>query len=101
MQADENEVFVSAASVWEIATKVTLGKLSVSAGTAAGIVDEIGSQGFRPLDITVAHAHHAGSLAGTHRDPFDRMLIAQSVLEGISIVSNEALFDAYGVSRLW
>jgi PIN domain nuclease of toxin-antitoxin system len=54
-----------------------------------------------PLDITVLHAQRAGALAGAHRDPFDRMLIAQAQLEDVSIVSDDAVFDDFGVRRLW
>jgi PIN domain nuclease of toxin-antitoxin system len=58
-------------------------------------------QGFLELPITMAHAQKAGSLAGPHRDPFDRMLIAQAMLESLVLVSNELAFDDYGMRRLW
>jgi PIN domain nuclease of toxin-antitoxin system len=100
--ADEtNAVFVSAASAWEISTKYRLGRLPGAGDVATDISGSIASQGFSPLEITVPHAQKAGSLAGTHQDPFDRMLIAQSLIEDLPIVSNEAVFDAFGVSRFW
>ena len=61
----------------------------------------VASQGFSSLDITVRHAQRAGRLPDAHRDPFDRMLIAQAQLEDLALVSNESALDAYGVSRLW
>ena len=97
----ENEVFVSAVSAWEIATKYRLGKLP-TAGALAGNINAIVEQlGFRPLAISLGHAERAGALPGAHRDPFDRMLIAQSQAENLPLVSNERLFDAYGIRRIW
>jgi PIN domain nuclease of toxin-antitoxin system len=93
-------VYVSAASAWEIATKVRIGKLDWS--DAAGSVRAYSlSQGFRELPISLEHAERAGQLAIQHRDPFDRMLIAQAQAEDLSLVSNEALFDDAGVRRYW
>jgi len=97
----ENEIFVSAASAWEIATKYRLGKLptaAVLAGSVRGVVEQLG---FRALPISLGHAERAGALPGEHRDPFDRMLIAQSQAENLPLVSNERLFDAYGIRRIW
>jgi PIN domain nuclease of toxin-antitoxin system len=99
--ADEtNEVFVSAASVWEIAIKARLGKLTAGP-FAYGAATEIERQGFAPLSITTEHAERAGSLPTIHADPFDRMLIAQSQAVNLLLVSNERIFDRYGVSRVW
>lgn len=95
------EVLVSAASVWEIATKVRLGKLPGAAEVAADVPACIESQGFVPLPITVHHAQRAGAWVAPHRDPFDRMLIVQAQVEGVPIASNETIFDDYGVTRLW
>jgi len=100
--ADEtNVVLVSAASAWEITTKARLGKLPGARDVAADVVGCLANQGFVPLDITVIHAQRAGTLAGEHRDPFDRMLIAQAQLEDVSILSDDRVFDDYGVRRLW
>ena len=96
-----NEVLVSAASVWEITTKARLGKLPRATEVAADVPACIESQGFVPLPITVRHAQRAGTLAGPHRDPFDRMLIVQAQAEGVPIASNETIFDDFGVTRLW
>jgi PIN domain nuclease of toxin-antitoxin system len=100
--ADEaNEVFVSAASAWEITTKHRLGKLPGAAAVAADVAGCLASQGFVALPISLAHGERAGALPGPHRDPFDRMLIAQAMLEDLVLVSNEPAFDAYGARRLW
>lgn len=100
--ADErHEILVSAASAWEITTKARLGKLPGALDVAADVAGAAASQGFTALDISIIHAQRAGRLPGDHRDPFDRMLIAQAQLEDIPIVSNETVFDAYGVNRVW
>ena len=96
-----NTVFVSAATAWEIATKCRLGKLPEADAMAYDMVNTIALQGFSQLPITVEHGNRAGSLAGPHRDPFDRILIAQAMTEDLALVSNETLFDRYGVRRLW
>jgi len=98
---EANAVLVSAASAWEITTKSRLGKLPGARDVAADVVGCIAGQGFVPLDISVLHAQRAGSLAGEHRDPFDRMLIAQGQLEDVAIVSDDQGFDGYGVRRIW
>lgn len=96
-----NLLIVSAASVWEIATKVRLGKLPTAADLVADFTGHLERGGFRVLAISGDHALRAGLLPGSHKDPFDRMLIAQAQAENIPIVSNEAVFDTYGVRRLW
>lgn len=96
----DNEVFVSAASAWEVTTKARIGKLTAGP-LAQDFVGEVRRQGFLPLPITLDHGQRAGSLPGEHRDPFDRMLIAQAQAENLVLVSNEAVFDSYGIQRLW
>ncbi len=96
-----NTIIVSAASAWEIATKVRLGKLVGATELAGDFVSHIDREGFEVLAISVDHAVRAGLLPGTHKDPFDRILIAQSQAENLTLVSNEELFDSYGVRRLW
>jgi PIN domain nuclease of toxin-antitoxin system len=99
--APESTVHVSAASAWEISTKFRLGKLSGAAVIVDDIAGAVASQSFAPLGISVVHAQRAGLLSGAHRDPFDRMLIAQAQSEGLTLVSNEKVFDGFGVTRLW
>jgi PIN domain nuclease of toxin-antitoxin system len=97
----ERRVLVSAASAWEITTKHRSGKLPGAADVAADVRGSIAGQGFEELAITLADAERAGRLPGPHRDPFDRMLIAQALARDLPLVSNETLFDGYGVTRLW
>ena len=97
----DNEVFVSTASAWEIATKYRLGRLPGAALIAADIAGAVASQGFTELPISIRDGQAAGGLPAVHKDPFDRVLIAQAVTAGMEIVSNEALFDAYAIPRLW
>ena len=96
-----NDVVVSAATAWEITTKHRVGKLPEAEAVALDVTGSIASQGFDELAITVEDAERAGRLPGTHRDPFDRMLIAQALAHNLTVVSVDAVFDGYGVSRLW
>ena len=97
----KNTLVVSAASAWEIATKVRLGKLPTGANLAADFTGYIEREQFQLLSISVEHTLRAGLLPGSHRDPFDRMLIAQAQAENLPILSKEVIFDAYGLRRIW
>ena len=100
--ADEtNEVLVSAATAWEIATKYRIGRLPGAEPVALDIAGTIASQNFEQLPITVNDATRAGALPGSHRDPFDRMLIAQALSRNLVLVSIDSIMDQYGVRRLW
>lgn len=96
-----SEVLVSAVSAWEIATKVRLGRLEVAADLAQDFGGYLARERFESLSISTEHGIRAGSLPGSHKDPFDRMLVAQAQIENLLIVSNDALLDGYGVSRTW
>ena len=96
-----NTILVSAVSAWEITTKARLGKLPGATDVATDVAACVTSQGFLPLDISILHAQRAGRLPGTHRDPFDRMLIAQSQIEDVALVSYDEAFDEFGVQRFW
>ena len=98
---DSNAILVSAVSAWEITTKARLGKLPGAADVAADVAACVAGQGFLSLDITLLHAQRAGRLPGTHRDPFDRMLIAQSQIEDVLLVSDDEVFDPFDVRRFW
>jgi PIN domain nuclease of toxin-antitoxin system len=98
---EANVLLVSVASAWEITTKARLGRLPGAKDVAADVFGCISNQGFVPLDITLLHAQRAGGLAGEHRDPFDRMLIAQAQLEDVAIISDDRVFDEYDVRRVW
>lgn len=101
IEDEANTVFVSAVSAMEVTTKVRLGKLASAEALALNFEVEILVRGFLPLPITLAHAERAGGMPGEHRDPFDRLLIAQALVEDLILVSNEAIFDGFGVKRLW
>ncbi len=96
-----NDAFVSAASAWEITTKHRIGKLPEVEEIAPDIASVIANQEFEELPITVDDAARAGYLPGLHGDPFDRMLIAQALARNLVLISNESMFDRYGVRRLW
>ncbi len=98
---DENDVLVSAASAWEIAIKHQKGKLPKAGPLVRDMGGAIAGQGFEGLPITVEEAVQAGGLAGTLNDPFDRMLIAQALSRNLALISNETIFDRYGVRRMW
>jgi PIN domain nuclease of toxin-antitoxin system len=92
-----SEVHVSAASAWEIAIKIAVGKLRVQ---KADLEAEIAANGFLDLPIRTRHALVAGRLAPVHEDPFDRMLVAQAQVEDLVVVSADPVFESYGVSVL-
>ena len=100
--ADVSEpVFVSAATAWEMATKVRLGKLPVAAPIVERLPELLAEQGFRELPISLAAAKLAGTIAAAHRDPFDRMLAAQATLEQLDLVSADPVFPLLGVKAVW
>ena len=97
----DNQVLVSAASAWEVATKFRLGKLPSAERMARAFAAEVAAEGFEPFPVTLDHAAFAGGLDIPHKDPFDRLLVAQARMESIPLVSNERLFDDFGVERIW
>jgi PIN domain nuclease of toxin-antitoxin system len=101
IRARSNTILVSAVSVWEIATKFRIGKLPQGAELALHFDTVLTQESFEPLPITPTHAARAGLLPGPHRDPFDRMLIAQSQAENLPIISGDPVFDDYKLRRLW
>jgi len=96
----EAKVLVSAASAWEIAIKVKAGKLDAG-GLVARFHSVLDDNRFIELPVTATHALRAGLLEGSHRDPFDRMLIAQAQVEDMPIISNDKAFDEFSVRRVW
>src|SRR5712692_9801061 len=96
-----NEKWVSAATLWEIAIKVSIGKLKLSAPFESFIPRQIETNGFQVLDIRTDHLAAVIDLPFHHRDPFDRLLVAQAVVEKMAIVSNDAVLDAYPLKRFW
>ena len=98
---EDNEIVASAASAWEVATKYRLGRLPGAGVLALDFRRVIERQGFVGLSITPDHAQRAGALTIAERDPFDRMLIAQSQAENLALISVEDHFDDYGIVRIW
>lgn len=96
-----NEVRVSAASAWEIATKQRLGKLDGVPDASRRFLELVAADGFQLLPMTAQHALRAGSLPAEHRDPFDRMLAAQAELERAVVVSKDAALARLGVQMFW
>ncbi len=96
----DHEVSVSAASLWEIAIKQSLGKLRLPAPAREWLPGELERGGFSSLSITPRHALSAGALPPHHRDPFDRMLVAQAIEESLTLVTSDTRLAAYGVSVL-
>ncbi len=97
----ESQVFASAINAFEITTKHRIGKMPEALGMVAELELRVAREGFETLPLSFAQARHAGMLEDLHKDPFDRMLIAQAFLEDMVLVSNEEIFDRFGVQRLW
>lgn len=96
-----NQLFIGAGTIWEISIKVGLGKLNLSLPYRQWIERAIADLGMAVLPITVEYADRQVTLPQHHRDPFDRLLIAQAVTNSMPIVTADAQFDAYGIARIW
>jgi len=101
LQDPENQLFLSAASSWEIAIKYALGKLPLPLPPTEYVPSRMETSGTSPLPVQHSHALHAGSLPLHHADPFDRLLIAQAQLENLKILTADGQFEAYEVDLLW
>ncbi|MEH2160286.1 MAG: type II toxin-antitoxin system VapC family toxin [Nostoc sp.] len=100
--ADENnELWLSVASIWEIGIKVAIGKLPLPDPLDSYISSRMAQLGMRSLEITASHALQAAALPLHHRDPFDRMLIAQAQIQEMTLVSADSMFNKYDISLLW
>ncbi|PYP88224.1 MAG: PIN domain nuclease [Candidatus Angelobacter sp. Gp1-AA117] len=96
-----NTILMSAVSAWEMAIKFRSGKLPGVADLISDFSGHLHTERFEQLLISADHSIRAGLLPGPHKDPFDRMLIAQAQAENVPIISNDAAFDQYGVRRIW
>ena len=96
-----NECLVSVASAWEMAIKVSLGKLRLPAPPERFVADQLAANGFRLLASELHHVCGVADLPFHHRDPFDRLLVSQALAESLRIVSADPIFRKYGVTRLW
>ncbi|MBN4073220.1 type II toxin-antitoxin system VapC family toxin [Mariprofundus ferrooxydans] len=97
----DNELFLSTASIWEMAIKSSIGKLILQQPIEQIINEQIQINGLKILNIESAHALAVASLPWHHRDPFDRLLISQSKLERLTILGRDSVMDAYDVERVW
>ncbi len=96
-----NDLLVSAATIWELAIKAAIGKLSLSQPYRLWMNKAMSDLRASLLPVSIDYADAQAGLPFHHRDPFDRLIIAQSLIEGISVVSADGQFDAYGVNRVW
>jgi PIN domain nuclease of toxin-antitoxin system len=101
MSDGENHLFFSAASAWEIAIKARLGRLTISEPIATFVPAQLAENAIEGLPIGLSHALHVHSLPDHHRDPFDRMLIAQSQIENLPILTGDAWIARYPVETVW
>jgi PIN domain nuclease of toxin-antitoxin system len=101
IENETNVILVSAASAWEISTKVRLGKLPGAEPLEKDFLDVMVDAGYVMLSIDAGSALRAGRLTSDHRDPFDRMIAAQSLAEDIPVLSMDSKLDSFGVRRIW
>ncbi len=97
----ETDLLISAASLWEIAIKMSIGKLSLTQPFELFIPNQLASNAIEVLPIAVEHLALLSALPFHHRDPFDRLVIAQAIVEQLPVVSTDREFDPYGIKRLW
>ena len=95
------DVYVSAVVAWEISNKVRFGKWPAAQILVERFFETLQRYEFMPLPVTLEHAHLAGAMPGRHRDPFDRMLAAQSQIENVPLVTADPVFRAFGTRVLW
>jgi PIN domain nuclease of toxin-antitoxin system len=101
MQNPANDLLLSAATIWELAIKVGQGKISLSLPYRQWMETAITDLELEILPVTVEYAERQSVLPPHHKDPFDRLLIAQAQIEAIPIVSADTAFDSYGITRIW
>lgn len=101
IESPENEKHLSIASVWEIAIKLSIGKLQLRLPFVEAISTGLPRTGSRLLGITIQHLETTSRLPFHHRDPFDRLLVAQCLVEGFTLLSNDQTLDAYAIARRW
>jgi PIN domain nuclease of toxin-antitoxin system len=101
MQDPANDRFLSAATIWELAIKVGQGKIALSMSYRQWMETAIADLKLNILPVTVKYAERQSVLPPHHKDPFDRLMIAQALVDGIPIVSADVAFDPYGVTRIW
>ena len=97
----KNECLISMVSAWELAIKAGLGKLKLTLPVKRYLVENVAANGFRMLDIQMAHVGRVETLDPHHGDPFDRLLVAQALEEKLAVVTADPVFRKYGVKRIW
>lgn len=98
---EKNDFYLSLASIWEIAIKTSINKLNLKQPFNKFIPEQLQENSISQLEITFRHIARVIDLPWQHRDPFDRLIIAQAIEEDIPILSNDITFDGYGIKRLW
>lgn len=98
---DSTDVLISSVVAWEISSKVRSGKWREAEPLADAFFATIKHYGFLPLSLTLEHAHRAGTFTVAHRDPFDRMLAAQSLIESASLITIDPVFSEFGIEIVW
>jgi PIN domain nuclease of toxin-antitoxin system len=101
LEDDKNICLISMATFWEIGIKVNLGKLNINGLTLSQFINEVELFHFLTLDIKHEHTIENSKLPLHHRDPFDRIIISQAIVEQIAIISNDGAFDDYEIRRIW
>jgi PIN domain nuclease of toxin-antitoxin system len=100
IEEEDAELVISAASVWEMAVKASSGKLALSSSIEDFVAGQV-ARGYRTLSVSALHAAAVEDLPWHHRDPFDRLLVAQALVERVAIVTRDPIFKKYGVSTIW
>ena len=101
VRSRDNEIYLSAASAWEISIKTGLGRLSIQDELEHFLIDQLSLNGILPMPISLSHAAYTSKLPQIHKDPFDRILIAQSVIEEMSLISRDGTMRKYDVEVVW
>ena len=96
-----NEIFLSAVSSWEMAIKISIGKLTLALPLNSFVLSQASQHQFKPLPITYDHTYQVETLPLHHKDPFDRLLIAQAMVENLILLTCDSEFAPYGVQTLW
>jgi PIN domain nuclease of toxin-antitoxin system len=97
----ENELFLSVASLWELAIKISVGKLALGRPFGELIPEQLAAMGIVVVDVSLQHLTRVIELPWHHRDPFDRLIVAQALVDDLPVVGRDAALDAYGIQRIW
>lgn len=101
IEDSKNEIYFSAASAWEMSIKTKLGRLKLGGNLEAFIIEQLTANSFGPLTITITHALYTEKLPQIHKDPFDRMMISQSKLENLVLITGDKKIREYKVPIVW